>query len=97
MKKVPLKFKCVMSENLHLILHHIHQLSKTAHMHQFVIKATGVGNKAVHKVHCDLIHFCFHCLCPQPQVVWTDKKMPMVWAEGMQVVGTDEGCGGVDR
>ena len=60
MKKVPLKFKCVMSENLHLIFRHIHQLSKTAHMHQFIINATGVGNKAVHKVLCDLIHFfCF--------------------------------------
>ena len=53
MKKVPLKFKCEMSESLHLILRHL-QLCKTAHMHQFAINATGVGNKAVHEVLCDL-------------------------------------------
>ena len=84
MKKVPLKFKYEMSESLHLILRH---------MHQFAINATGVENKAVHEVLCDLINsFCLHCLCPQPQVVWTGEEMLVVWAdEGMLVVWTGEG------
>ena len=52
-----------------------------------------MGNKAVHEVLCDLVHFfCLHCLCPQPQVVWADEEMLVVWTdEGMQVIWTGEG------
>ena len=84
-----------MNENLHLILHHLLQLCKPAHTHQFAINATGVGNKAVHEVLRDLVlnhFFCLHCLCPNPHVVWTDEGMQVVWTgEGMQVVWTGEG------
>ena len=76
-----------MNKNLHLILHHLLQLCKSAHMHQFSINATGVGNKAVHQVLCDLVHcFCLHCLCPKPHVVWTYEGMLVVWTgEEMKV------------
>ena len=78
-----------MNSNLHLILHHLLQLCKTAHMHQFAINATGVGNEVL----CDLVlFFCRHCLCPKPHVVWTDEEMLVVWTGGgMLVVWTGEG------